>query len=592
MALGYIAKPDENSEKAVADTVAELRYNLSEAYQDADRHAEALEILRELHKGDPDEQRYAVHRFISCQALGRIDEMREIVEDLDGRRREDYTDALTHLKEMSEVVRKRLEERKALEAVKQAKKAADDATKLEEEPRQSPVGPASPISPIPEAEEAAEELEKTEARILSLEERKELAKWRNLARFDPPVVDFLKAQVRAMENQPAEALELLQRVQEAHLARPGLFLQTADLFMKLGRWQEAEQTFAKALAVDPDNPHAHVGLSRMALRSARFYRSGAIGPGCSAAALSLSDGAFSSWGGHGAAQTVAPRCRGAACRPVTQSQLPPAHLRLAWILRRLGDATAAAEHLRLFHELKADKTHGKSRPELAQPEAKPAERSAADAPSADLPATTCAVQMHEELVPDWHEAVVVVSGLPRSGTSMVMQMLAAGGLPVMSDGHRAADEDNPLGYLEYEPVKHLSENADWLKDAKGHAIKIVAPLLHYLPRDQDYCIVFIERDVDEVLASQSQMVQRRGAKIDDTPKRRARLKEAYSRQLANLRTTLQQRPRTRTLFLKHAEVMRQPQGAAEMLGSFLGGGLNPAAMAVEVKPGLHRHRKA
>src|SRR5262249_23581864 len=79
VALGYIARPDEDRQKAVADTVAELRYNLGEAYQDADRHAEALEIFRELHGANPDEQRHAVHRFVSCQALGLLDEMREIV---------------------------------------------------------------------------------------------------------------------------------------------------------------------------------------------------------------------------------------------------------------------------------------------------------------------------------------------------------------------------------------------------------------------------------------------------------------------------------------------------------------------------------
>ena len=105
-----------------------------------------------------------------------------------------------------------------------------------------------------------------EQAILSPQECKELAKWRNLSRFQPPVVDYLKAQVASMDGRPAEALELLQRVQAAHLARPGLLLQTADLLLKLRRWDEAEQTYAKALGVDPDNPHAHVGMSRLALR--------------------------------------------------------------------------------------------------------------------------------------------------------------------------------------------------------------------------------------------------------------------------------------------------------------------------------------
>jgi tetratricopeptide (TPR) repeat protein len=415
-----------------------------------------------------------------------------------------------------------------------------------------------------------------------LAERKDLARWRNLARFDPPVVDYLKAQVRSMENRPAEALELLQRVQEAHLARPGLFLQTADLYLKLRRWDEAEQTYAKALSVDPDNPHAHIGMSRMALRRRDFV-------GAAQSALDALQRLYHYPMAHfllGVALTrlkQLPRAAEALRAALALNpNFPQAHLRLAVILRRLGDSSAAAEHRRLFQQLKA----GKADPENG--------KSIAAVPVGDQPGETLApaavVEAIGGSVADCSEAVVVVSGLPRSGTSMLMQMLAAGGLPVLSDGRRAADDDNPLGYFEYEPVKHLHESADWLKDAKGRVVKVVAPLLHYLPRDQDYRIVFIERNVDEVLASQGQMLIRRGEKIEDTQARRTRLKEAYTRQVQNLRTTLTQRPRTRTLFLNHADVMHEPQAAAEALNRFLGGLLGTAAMAAEVKPTLHRQR--
>jgi Tfp pilus assembly protein PilF len=101
---------------------------------------------------------------------------------------------------------------------------------------------------------------------LTPEERKELAKWRRPTRFQPPVVDYLKAQVQTADHQWFDALESLNRVQEAHLARPGLLLQAADLYRRLKRWDEAEQTYVKALGIDPDNPHAHLGMSRMALR--------------------------------------------------------------------------------------------------------------------------------------------------------------------------------------------------------------------------------------------------------------------------------------------------------------------------------------
>ena len=262
VALGYIAKPDEDLEKAVADAIDELRYNLAGSYQDADRHGEALAILRELHQADPNEQRFAVHRFISCQALGLLDEMREIVADLDGRRRELYSRAQSRLEEFAELVRSRVEERKARHETANDPAEADQTGTHEDEDEAGEPGERGTAG-LTEAAQNAEA-------ILNEEERHELARCRGMVRFDPPVVDYLKAQVRATEGRHAEALELLERVQEAHLARPGLLLQTAQLFTKLRRWDEAEQTYSRALSIDPDNPHAHVGMSRLALRRRDF----------------------------------------------------------------------------------------------------------------------------------------------------------------------------------------------------------------------------------------------------------------------------------------------------------------------------------
>ena len=101
-------------------------------------------------------------------------------------------------------------------------------------------------------------------------ERKELARWRNLARFEPPVVDYLRAQVLARRRLYGEAIESLRKVEEAQLARTGLFLQTCELYRKMGHWEEAEQAYAKALDIDPDNPHAHLGMSRVALHRRDF----------------------------------------------------------------------------------------------------------------------------------------------------------------------------------------------------------------------------------------------------------------------------------------------------------------------------------
>jgi hypothetical protein len=193
-------------------------------------------------------------------------------------------------------------------------------------------------------------------------------------------------------------------------------------------------------------------------------------------------------------------------------------------------------------------------------------------------------------LPPLNGEVVIVSGLPRSGTSMVMQMLAAGGLPALVDGLREADEDNPLGYFEYEPVKRLAHDSSWLGDAKGKAVKVVAPLLAYLPADLPCRIIFIERDLDELLASQGQMLIRRSEKVADTPARRDRLKREYGRAVARAKTLLAARPGTRLLCLNRSTVLSNPHATAQAVNGFVGGHLDGARMASQVKPELNRHR--
>jgi predicted AlkP superfamily phosphohydrolase/phosphomutase/tetratricopeptide (TPR) repeat protein len=570
VALGYIAKPDEDKDKTVAKTVRELRYNLGQAYQDDGRHVEAVEIFRELHRAVPDEQRFAVHRFISCQALGKHDEMREVVADLDGRRRKLFLQAVVHVKRLQELAKKRLEERKANAAAEppapaptepSASAAPTEEEMLGEAGHGSPKSPRDAKSPEP---------------VFTPEERREWLHWSELIRYDPPVVDYLKAQVKTLDREYEEALELLTKVQEAHLVRPGLLLQTADLFVKLGRWEEAEQTYAKALTIDPDNPHAHLGVCRSALRQGEYAAA-------ARSALETLQRLYHFPMAHyllGVALTRLKDFTRAAqafrMALTLNPNFPQAHLRLAWLLRRrLGDPKAADEHVRLFRETRAGLA-------AAPAAAEPAPEAATSSPEA--------AAGQAEALPELGDAIAVVSGLPRSGTSMVMQMLAAGGLSVLTDGQRQADEDNPRGYLEFEPVKHLREHPDWLAEAKGQVVKVVAPLLGYLPGKYQYRVVFLERNLDEILASQYQMLLRKGGEPDDTPQRRAVLKNEYTRQVNRAKVLLAQRSGVTVLYLNHAEVVRDPQTAARRLCEFFGGRLDAERMATRVQPALHRQR--
>ena len=182
--------------------------------------------------------------------------------------------------------------------------------------------------------------------------------------------------------------------------------------------------------------------------------------------------------------------------------------------------------------------------------------------------------------------VVVVSGVPRSGTSLLMQMLAAGGLPVLSDEARGPDENNPRGYFEFEPVKALPNGADWLPRATGSAVKVIYTLVRSLPEICDYRVVLIRRDLAQVVASQEAMLAGRvppGPAAD-------RLAEIYARQLAELEHWLDARPAFAVLVLDYDRVLADPLAAASALDAFVGAGLDTGAMADAVEPGLRHHR--
>jgi hypothetical protein len=186
------------------------------------------------------------------------------------------------------------------------------------------------------------------------------------------------------------------------------------------------------------------------------------------------------------------------------------------------------------------------------------------------------------------DVIVVVSGLPRSGTSLMMGMLQAGGVPLMNDGQRQADQDNPSGYFELEAVKRLNANADWLAGAMAKAVKIVVPLVFHLPARFKYRIIFMERDLDEVIASQTAMLQRMGRQ----PMLAAEeLKRAFERQLTRAREILTPNADRNIIFCQHRELLKHPRDIAVSIASFLGADLQIDAMVERVDPDLYRQRR-
>jgi hypothetical protein len=191
---------------------------------------------------------------------------------------------------------------------------------------------------------------------------------------------------------------------------------------------------------------------------------------------------------------------------------------------------------------------------------------------------------------DEGQPIVVVSGLPRSGTSMTMQMLAAGGIAAVTDGIRAPSEDNPRGYFEDERVKRLyqkGEDRSWLSEARGKAIKVISFLLKDLPAEHHYKVLFMKRPLGEVLASQRKMLERRGEADPGSDEKMYELWRAHLRKIDEL---FARSPHLERLELSYSDVLRDPLGEARRIQAFLGLPLDPEVMAAAVDGTLYRNR--
>lgn len=188
------------------------------------------------------------------------------------------------------------------------------------------------------------------------------------------------------------------------------------------------------------------------------------------------------------------------------------------------------------------------------------------------------------------KAIVIVSGLPRSGTSMAMKMLEGGGMPILADGIRTADVSNPKGYYEYEPVKELDKSGDlaWLAEARGKAVKIISFLLTWLPETYDYRVIFMQRDLREVLASQNAMLAHRGEAPGADDEQMLRMYEDHLKKVARF---MANRSCFSSLNVDYRDVVQSPWDAAGRINGFLGGTLDVERMAAIADPALYRNRR-
>ena len=571
VALGYVDELPEDHERAVRETARELRYNLARSLMDADRYADARGILEELHDEEPSAYRFGIQLAMCLRALDEPAALRRLVEGITEQRKADAVEARKGLRRLADELRARHAERAGETG------QAEGKTGEEEDGERTPLDPS----------------------LFEESERREWMRLRGLALLRTFDLEYLLGWVCLAEGRPGEALEHLKKAEEAEPTRPGLPIQIGEAYLQGKRPADAARAFEQALEIDPLNPHGHLGLARARLRERR--PSDAADSALQAVGL-----LFHYPLAHhvlGVALCRLRRFEDARVAFETAISLNPnsieSHARLLRLYMGPCLDLARADHhrkqVRALHEGAAQPSpHEAAAAARSVPEtdASKSEAAGRESPPAAAPRRPL----------DPSRTITVVSGLPRSGTSMMMQMLEAAGLEVATDGERRADTDNPNGYYELEAVKRLRADASFLAEERGRVVKIVAPLLPFLPPDHDYRVIFMERELGEVLKSQREMIGRQGgerAASGAGAADPAALERAFARQLRQVKIWLGQCENVRAVFVAHREAVMAPEEAAASVAAFLRETAgpeapvpSPQAMAKVVEPKLYRQRQA
>jgi hypothetical protein len=189
-----------------------------------------------------------------------------------------------------------------------------------------------------------------------------------------------------------------------------------------------------------------------------------------------------------------------------------------------------------------------------------------------------------------NNVVTIVSGLPRSGTSMMMKMLEAGGVPPLTDEIRTADKDNPKGYYEFERVKKMPDgDKAWMAEARGKSVKVISALLEHLPPEYSYKVIFMRRDMNEILASQKKMLIRQGKPTDKVSDED--LAKMYEKHLAKVQAWLTSQPNVSMLDVDYNLLLENPRPYLERIRNFLGVDLSIERMGNVIDPALYRQRR-
>ena len=398
--------------------------------------------------------------------------------------------------------------------------------------------------------------------------------------------DLIKASIAIERENFATALELLETVQGKLPQEIQIQLFLARCYAALRRWDEGLAAVARVLEADPDNPQAYLVKARIEMHQNRSHD--AVDSALAAIALQYGNPM-----GHfmlGASLLQLNKLQEAEkalrnCQQLAPEFIPGLRM-LARVYHRLGDYSqfTKVENRRSEIVAKFRESHQRELGRLRlQASARKADRDAIDREKqSEIDRKEAEIASIEPL------EILVVSGLPRSGTSLMMQMLKAAGIEPMTDGKRTADDDNPEGYWEWEDIKVLPKNPRIIEQTKGKVVKVISALLPSLPRPHRYKIIYMVRPTQQVVDSQLVMLDRQGQKARSEKQHLIEVQESHSRQI---RQAISKSDRADLLEVSYPDLVADPQAIIEQLEKFLGSRFqkSPAVVAC-VKPKLFRNR--
>jgi len=500
VALGYIEPPGDNVQKTVENNARESKYYLARVYLSKNDYANALPLLEELFNKYPEQSRFGLRLANVYLNLGRTKAAREVTnKSIIESEKLQVQDIKANYKEQQEKIEKLKQEGKEIK--EKIPELADDATLLEQ-----------------------------------------------IRKNNRPTMELLQGNLYLAEENPEQALEHFNKAKIANPRLPDLHINIGHSYLKMQQLQDAEEAFFIALEIDPDSATALAGLGQVYIQMRQFNDA--------AEALMDSVGRiYHNPNAHyflGEALYRLGRFEMAAQSwevAVTQAPgLKKAHKRLVDLYHKhLNEAMKAAQHQQMINKI------------IEVPE-----QGIIPSVKKDDTLGTILEQTSKKKLSGINpeKIITIVSGLPRSGTSMMMQILQAGGMDLLTDAKRVADKNNPKGYFELEAIKNLGKDKSCLADAQGKVVKVIAQLLAALDKGYHYRIIFMLRDISEVLQSQQTMLDKDG---QDNEK----LAQTFQQQLHRIQVWLRKQNNIDVIYVKYHDFIQQPLIEMEKLSEFL-----------------------